>query len=107
MFLYLKQVQVATSGNNRSEPSGSDLVLLNYSDGQLLDSSSWDGVFQTVSLFRAKETSCKDTENINTSLMRISSYIKNHPVSKKRLSGDFIPVIKSFWDLIDTIYVLK
>ena len=87
---------MGTSGNNRLEPSSSDSVLLNYSKGQSLDSSSWDGAFQAISLFEAKETSSKDTKNINNSLIRIGSYIKNHPLSKERLSSDFFPSLEIF-----------
>ena len=87
--------QMSISSNIRLEPSGSDPVLLNYSNSQLLDSSSWDGAFQTVFLFEAKETLDKNAKNINMSLIRIAKYIKNYLVSKKRLSGDFVAIIRS------------
>ena len=96
-------LQISTSGNIRSEPSGSDPVLLNYSNSQPLDPSSWDGVFQVVFLFEAKETLSKDTKNINISLIRIAKYIKDHLVSKERPSA----VIGSLWDLINNIYTLE
>jgi len=69
-----------------------------------LDLSSWDEIFQAVLLFGTKETSSKDAENINKSLIRISNYIKNHLLSKRRPSGDFIAVIKSLWELINSIF---
>ena len=37
--------QMGTSNNIRSEPLGSDPILLNYSNGQPLDPSSWNGAF--------------------------------------------------------------
>ena len=92
---YVPLPHIGTSSNNRSESSGSDLILLNYGDNQLLDISSWDGVFHVLSLFGTKETSSKDATNILTSLIRIGNYIKNHLVGKIILSGDFVPVIKS------------
>ena len=93
-----------TSGNIRLEPSSSNPILLNYSNGQLLDLSSWNGAFQMVFLFGVKEILDKDTKNINTSLMRISNYIKNHLLSKEISSDNFVLVVKSLWELIDTIY---
>ena len=39
--------------------------------------------------------------------MRIENYIKNCPTSKEIPSRDFIPVVKSFWELFDIIFVLK
>ena len=104
---YVPLPQMGTSGNIRSEPSSSDLILLNYSNGQPLDLSSWNRAFQAVFLFEVKETLGKDTKNINKSLMRISNYIKNHLLNKEISSGDFVPAIKSLWDLINTIYTLE
>ena len=70
-------------------------TLLDYGNGQPSDTSSWDGAFQVVLLFRTKKALSKDATNIHESLVRISNYIKNHPLSKKKPSKDFIPVVKS------------
>jgi len=45
--------------------------------------------------------------NIHESLVRIGNYIKNCPTSKKTPSRDFIPVVKSLWELFDIIFVSK
>jgi len=45
--------------------------------------------------------------NIHKSLVRIRNYIKNHPTSKKMPSRDFIPVVKSLWELFDIIFASK
>ena len=49
----------------------------------------------------------KDAAHIYESLVRISNYIKNHPVSKKVISNDFVPVIKNLWNLFDTVFTSK
>jgi len=79
-------------------------TLLDYGNGQLANASSWDGAFQAVLLFRTKKTSSKDTAHIHESLVRISNYIKNHPVGKEVISNDFVPVIKNLWNLFDSLH---
>ena len=83
-------------------------MLLDYGNGQLADVSSWDGVFQAVSLFGTKETLSKDAAHIHKFLVRISNYIKNHPVSKKVISNNFVSVVvKNLWNLFDTVFTSK
>jgi len=60
-----------------------------------------------VSIFGTEKTWSKNVANIHKSIKRIDSYIKNHLVDKNPPSGDFIPVVKSFWKLIETIYASK
>jgi len=60
-----------------------------------------------VSIFGTKKTWSEDAANIHKSIKRIGSYIKNHLADKNLPSGDFIPVVKSLWKLIETIYTLK
>ena len=60
-----------------------------------------------VSIFRTEKTWSDDAANIYESIKRIGSYIKNHPADKNLPSGDFIPVFKSLWKLIETIYTSK
>ena len=79
------------SNNTKSKP-----ILLNYDDVQPFDSSSWDGAFQTVSLFGVKEISGKNAANIHTLLLKIGNYIKNYLLSKERPSEDFISVVKCY-----------
>ena len=69
--------------------------------------SSWDGAFHAVSIFGTEKTWSEDAANIHESIKRIGSYIKNHPADKNLPSGYFIPVVKSFWKLIETIYTSK
>ena len=90
--------QGSSHSNNMSE------TLLDYGNGQPADASSWDGAFQAVSLFGTKETSSKDAAHIHESLVRISNYIKNHPISKEMISNDFVPVVKNLWNLFDTVF---
>ena len=89
------------------ESSDSVPILLDYSDNQLAITSSWDGAFHAVSIFGTEKTWSKDAANIHESIKRIGSYIKNHLSDKNLLSGDFIPVVKSLWKLIETIYISK
>jgi len=99
--------QGGSSSSNKSEMSSFNQSLLNYGNGQPSDASSWDGVFQAVSLFRTKEALSTDTMNIHESLVRIGNYIKNRPTSKEMPSRDFILVIKSLWKLFDIIFTSK
>jgi len=41
------------------------------------------------------------------SIKRIRTYIKHHLVDKVPPKGDFIPVVRNLWKLIDTIYTAK
>ena len=104
---YVSLPQGSSSGSNMSEISSFRPDLLNYSNGQPTDTNSWDGAFQVVLLFRTKEASSKDAANIHKSLVRICNYIKNHPTSKEMPSRDFVPVVKSLWELIDIIFTSK
>ena len=96
-----------SSSKNRVESSDSVPILLDYSDNQLAITSSWDGAFHAVSIFGTEKTWSKDAANIHESIKRIGSYIKNHLSDKNLLSGDFIPVVKSLWKLIEIIYISK
>jgi len=96
--LHVPTPQGSSHSNNMSE------TLLDYGNGQPADASSWDGVFQAVSLFGTKETSSKDAAHIHESLVRISNYIKNHPIGKETISNDFVPVVKNLWNLFDTVF---
>jgi len=69
--------------------------------------SSWDGAFHVVSIFRTEKTWSDNAANIHESIKRIDFYIKSHLVDKNPPSGDFIPVVKSFWKLIEMIYTSK
>ena len=99
--------QDRSNSSNMSETSGFKTGLLNYDNGQPSDASSWDGVFQVVSLFGTKETISNNAANIHTSLVRIGNYIKNHLINRESLGNDFIPVVRSLWELINTIFSAK
>jgi len=60
-----------------------------------------------VSIFRTEKTWSEHAVNIHESIKRIGSYIKNHLADKNLPSGDFIPVVKSLWKLIEMIYTSK
>ena len=101
---------IGLSSKNRVESDNSGSFLLDYSNNQLVIASSfssWDGPFHVVSIFRTKNSGSEDTANILESIEQIGLYISNHPVNKKPPVGEFVPVIKSLWKLIETIYTLK
>jgi len=101
MILYIIWIQAARTGQNLV------ILLLHYGDNQLVIASSCNEAFHVVSIFGTEKTWSKDVANIHESIKRIDSYIKNHPVDKNLPSGDFIPVVKSLWKLIETIYASK
>jgi len=39
--------------------------------------------------------------------VRIGNYIKNHPIDRESPGNNFIPVIRSLWELINTIFSAK
>jgi len=101
MILYIIWIQAARIGQNLV------ILLLYYGDNQLAIASSWNEAFHVVFIFGTEKTWSKDVANIYESIKRIDSYIKNHPVDKNPPSGDFIPVVKSLWKLIEMIYASK
>ena len=98
---------MGSSGKNRAESGDSAPTLLDYSNNQPAIANSWDGAFHVVSIFRTEKTWSEDAANIYESIKRIGSYIKNHSMDKNLPSGDFIPVVKSLWKLIEIIYISK
>jgi len=58
--------QGSTYSNNVSVPINMDIVILNYSNGQLSVPNLWDGDFHALSIFESKETLNKDVANIAT-----------------------------------------
>jgi len=94
-----------SNGKNRAESTAS--FILNYSEGQLLITSSWDGAHQALSIFRTEDTIFKDTEMIFNSIRRLRSYIKHYLVDKVPPKGEFVPVVEYLWKLINTIYATK
>jgi len=99
--------QGGSSSSNMSKTSSFNQILLNYSNSQPSDASSWNGAFQAVFLFGTKEVSSTNAMNIHESLVRIRNYIKNCPTSKEIPSRDFIPVVKSLWELFNVIFASK
>jgi len=94
-----------SNGKNRAESAAPS--LLDYGKGQLAIASSWDGAHQALSIFRTEDTQSKDSKMILKSIKRIRTYIKHHLVDKVLPKGDFIPVVRNLWKLIDTIYTTK
>ena len=97
-------VPLDSNSNNVSDFAPS---ILNYSNNQPAIISSWDGAFHILSLFRIKESNAKNTKNIQISLSRIVDYIKHYPINKKILSGEFVPVVKELWELIEALIANK
>ena len=58
-------------------------------------------------LFGTKESLSKDAANIYESLVKIGNYIKNHLIDKDKPKNNFTPIIKSLWNLFDTVFVSK
>ena len=81
--------------NSRLELNSSDTKLLDYDNNQPSDKSSWNGVFQAVSLFGTKKTISNDAANIYASLVKISKYIKNCLIDRVSPGNEFIPVVRS------------
>ena len=100
----LPHVPLDSNGNNASNSAP---FVLNYSNDQLAIISSWNGVFYALSLFGTKESNAKDAKNIQISLSRIINYIKHHPINKKTLSGEFVPVVKGLWKLVKALIANK
>ena len=96
---------MGSNGKSRAESAAPS--VLDYGEGQPLITSSWDRAHQALSIFGTKDTIFKDAKMIFNSIRRLRSYIKHHPVDKVPPKREFVPVVKYFWKLIDTIYVAK
>jgi len=96
-----------SSGCHNNRVESVTPFILDYSEGQLVTPSSWDGVYHVLSIFGSKNTQFKDSEIIFKSIRRIRAYIKHHPVDKVPPKGEFVPVVEYLWKLIDTIYIAK
>ena len=94
---------MGSNGRNKAEAPS----LLDYSEGQLAITSSWDGAHQALSIFGTEDTQSKDSKMILKSIKRIRIYIKHHPIDKVPPKEDFILVVRNLWKLIDTIYITK
>ena len=102
--------QGGSSSSNVSEMSSFRPDLLNYSNGQPTDLSSRNGAYQALSLFGSQETLNQDIKNMQISLERLTNHIKNFPVSlngNRKLSGEYIPIIKGLCDLINVTFYSK
>ena len=45
---------IGSNGKNRAESAA--LSVLDYSEGQLVTSNSWDGAYHVLSIFRSEDT---------------------------------------------------
>jgi len=93
--------------NSKNRAESATPFVLDYSKGQPLIASSWDGAYQALSIFRTEDTIFKDAEMIFNSIRRLKSYIKHHSVDKMPPKREFVPVVEYLWKLIDTIYATK
>ena len=84
-----------TNGNRGVESNNSTSIVLNYGNDQPAIISSWDRVFQALSVFRTEYSAATDTKSIQESIHRVVDYIKHHLADKKVLAGDFVPIVKS------------
>ena len=100
----LPHVSLDSNSNNVSNSAPS---VLNYGNNQLAIISSWNRVFHALSLFGTKESNAKDAKNIQIFLSKIINYIKHHPINKKTLSGEFVPVVKGLWELVEALIANK
>ena len=96
---------IGSNSKNRAESAAPS--ALDYSEGQPLIVSSWNGAHYVLPIFRMEDTIFKDSEMIYNSIRRLRNYIKHHPVDKAPLKGEFVPVVEYLWKLIDTIYAAK
>ena len=96
---------MGSNSKNRAESAAPS--VLDYSEGQLVTPSSWDGAYHVLSIFRSEDTQFKDTEMIFKSIRRIKAYIKHHSVNKVPPKGEFVLVVEYLWKLIDTIYTAQ
>ena len=83
------------------------LLVLDYGEGQLAITSSWNRAHHVLSTFGTGDTALKDAESMFESIKRIGSYIKYHPVDKRILGREFILIVEQLWKLIDNIYAAK
>ena len=83
------------------------LLVLDYGEGQLAITSSWDRAHHVLSTFGIGDTALKDAKSMFESIKRIGSYIKYHPVDKRILGREFILIVEQLWKLIDNIYAAK
>ena len=96
---------MGSNSKNRAEFTAPS--VLDYSEGQLSITSSWDGAHQVLSIFGTEDTIFKDAKMIFNFIRRLRSDIKHHPVDKVPPKGEFVLVIEYLWKLIDTIYTAK
>jgi len=96
-----------SSGKNRAESDDFGPSLLDYDNNQPAITSSWNGAFHMVSIFRTKNSGSENATNILESIKQIGLYISNHSVDKKPPVREFVLVVKSLWKLIETIYTSK
>ena len=96
---------MGSNGKSRAESAAPS--ILDYNEGQPSITSSWDRAHQALSIFGTENTIFKDVEMIFNSIRRLRFYIKHYPVDKVPPKGEFVPVIKYLWKLIDTIYTAK
>ena len=96
---------MGSNSKNRAEFTAPS--VLDYSEGQLSITSSWDGAHQVLSIFGTEDTIFKDAKMIFNFIRRLRSDIKHHPVDKMPPKGEFVLVIEYLWKLIDTIYTAK
>jgi len=93
--------------NSKNKAESAALSVLDYGKGQLSITSSWNRVYQVLSIFGTEDTIFKDAKIIFNSIRRLKSYIKHHPVNKVPPKGEFVPVVEYLWKLIDIIYTTK
>jgi len=84
-----------SSSKNRMESNDSSPSLLDYGNNQPVITSSWDGAFHVVSIFRTENSGSEDAANILKSIEQIGSYISNHLADKKLPVEEFVLVVKS------------
>ena len=96
---------MGSNGKNRAEPA--EPSVLDYSEGQPVVASAWDGAHHVLSIFSMGDMVLKDAKSMYESIKRMRNYIKHHPVDKVTIGNEFTPVVEQLWKLFDNIYAAK
>ena len=96
-----------SSRKKRADSNDSGPSILNYGNNQPMIASSQDGAFHALFIFGTEESNVKDAKNIHESLNRIIKFIKHYPADKKPPTEEFVPVVRSLWELIGAIFTNK
>ena len=107
LSLHVPSFNMNSCGKRRVVSNDSGPSVLNYGNNQPTIASSWDEAFHALSIFGTEESNVEDVKNIHESLNRIVEFIKHYPADKKPPTGEFVPIVRSLWELIGAIFTNK